>query len=247
MSENAAELQFETADPVEPGTAEVRCAACGAALASYFEVNGLVACERCKDLAVAARTASHVPTMLRGGALGFLAAILGAILYYAVAELTGYEIGLISVAVGLLVGFAVRKGARGRGGWRYQAIAMSLCYAAICSTYVPRVISAMREQTASDAAKAGQAQPATTAGVPAPDSGAVPASADGGAPPSTAELVRALLFLFGLTLALPFLAGFENIIGLVIIGFALYEAWKINRGTPFSTSGPFAVGAASDG
>jgi hypothetical protein len=33
--------------------------------------------------------------------------------------------------------------------------------------------------------------------------------------------------LFLLAMALPFLAGFENVIGLAIIAFGLYEAWKL--------------------
>jgi len=40
----------------------------------------------------------------------------------------------------------------------------------------------------------------------------------------------------------PFLAGFENILGLVIIGFALFQAWKMNRRAPLAISGPYAVG-----
>ncbi len=41
-----------------------------------------------------------------------------------IAALTGYEFGLIAVLVGLAVGIAVRKGSSGRGGWRYQVLAM---------------------------------------------------------------------------------------------------------------------------
>jgi hypothetical protein len=37
-------------------------------------------------------------------------------------------------------------------------------------------------------------------------------------------------------LALP-----ENLIGLMIIGFALFEAWKMNKRTPVEFSGPFAL------
>lgn len=36
------------------------------------------------------------------------------------------------------------------------------------------------------------------------------------------QVIRLLGFLY----ALPFLAGIENIIGILIIGFALYEAWS---------------------
>ena len=45
-------------------------------------------------------------------------------------------------------------------------------------------------------------------------------------------------------LALPFLMGFDNAIGLLIIGFALYEAWKINKRVAIAIAGPFALGSA---
>ena len=44
-------------------------------------------------------------------------------------------------------------------------------------------------------------------------------------------------------LASPFLAGIQNVIGLLIIGFALYEAWRVNAYTPFLVEGPFQLGA----
>jgi hypothetical protein len=45
-----------------------------------------------------------------------------------------------------------------------------------------------------------------------------------------------------LALASPFLAGVENIMGLLIIGFALYEAWKLNRRVRLRIAGPFQIG-----
>jgi hypothetical protein len=47
--------------------------------------------------------------------------------------------------------------------------------------------------------------------------------------------------------ASPFLAGFENIIGIVIIAIGLYEAWKINRKADRTVTGPFRVEDASGG
>src|SRR2546422_2854982 len=58
---------------------------------------------------------------------------LGAGLYFGIEAATGYELGLVAVVVGLMVGGAVRKGSNGRGGWRYQALAMFLTYCAVRS------------------------------------------------------------------------------------------------------------------
>jgi hypothetical protein len=47
----------------------------------------------------------------------------------------------------------------------------------------------------------------------------------------------------GVIYAIPFLAGFENIIGLVIIAIGLYEAWKLNKRAELNVAGPFKVAA----
>lgn len=239
MSDAANDVQFERAEPSAPAQArQARCGCCGDALSSYFEANGNAVCEPCKDKLVAAQRGSHIPTLLRGGAFGFVAAALGAAAYYAIAELTGYEFGLMSIVLGLAVGFAVRAGARGRGGWRYQALAMFLCYAAISGTYVPRVLSAVKANQTAEAKASTPAQPVVAAATPAaPAEPAVPREK-----PSVGGFFQALGLLFLFALAIPFLAGVDNLMGLVIIGIGLYEAWKVNRGAPFSVTGPFTVG-----
>ena len=60
-----------------------------------------------------------------------MAAAAGAVLYYLVTRTTGYNIGLISVLVGFMVGAAVRKGTGNRGGLLYQFLALFLTYMAI--------------------------------------------------------------------------------------------------------------------
>jgi hypothetical protein len=223
---------------------DARCARCGVPLSSYFEVAGSPFCEACKDLTVKSHEASHLPTLLRAAGLGLVTAAIGAGIYYAIAAITGYEFGLMSIVLGLMVGMAVRNGARGRGGWRYQALAMFLCYAAICATYVPRIIAAARNQgvAAAPAPSAGSTQTvqASTLVQPAAARPAEPPAVEG--PPTAGRFFKALGMLFLFSLALPFLAGAENLMGLVIIAVGLYEAWKVNRGSPYSVSGPFLVG-----
>jgi hypothetical protein len=43
----------------------------------------------------------------------------------------------------------------------------------------------------------------------------------------------------------PFLGGFSNIIGWVIIAIGLFEAWKHTREVPYASSGPFAISAST--
>ena len=60
---------------------------------------------------------------------------------------------------------------------------------------------------------------------------------------SLLEILTGLILMAGVLFAMPFLAGMENIIGLLIIGFGLYQAWSLNRKTVLRVSGPFRIQA----
>ena len=110
--------------------------------ASTSRSTASVLCERCKmDLELAATQGTRAGRFLRAAVYGVGAGAVGSGIWYAVRAATGYEVGLIAVAVGFMVGAAVRKGSNGRGGWRYQALAMFLTYASIVSTYVPDIMT----------------------------------------------------------------------------------------------------------
>jgi hypothetical protein len=245
------DLQFDRA--VFDGNAPpaLACRLCEQPISgSYYDVNGQPTCESCRDTLVASL---GVDGGLRGVvtalASGVGAGVAGALLYYAVLALTGYEIGLIAVAVGLMVGHAVKWGASGRGGRRFQVMAVAITYVAIVSTYVPFILASIDEGAQTSAA---QASVAPAAGASPPTAPAVSPQALAPAPavtqvapetpPTLREFVIGLAMLSGLLLALPFLGGFQNIMGLLIIGFALWEAWKVNRRVVLSVSGPFVAG-----
>src|SRR5947207_5506745 len=136
-------LQFDVAESAaSPGSASpnTTCKACSKPITStYYQVNGSVVCASCRaDVDRPAGTRLH--RALRATGLGVLAAVAGSLLYFAVAAVTGREFGLVAIAVGYMVGKAVRKGSRGRGGWAYQTLAIGLTYLAIVSTYVPLIV-----------------------------------------------------------------------------------------------------------
>jgi hypothetical protein len=56
-----------------------------------------------------------------------------------------------------------------------------------------------------------------------------------------AELILALGVLFAFAAAAPVLAGVENVVGLLIIGFALHQAWTLNKRTDHIIKGPFPI------
>jgi hypothetical protein len=131
------ELQFDRAEFEQPTVA--RCTLCHAPIhEAYFEVNGQVACPSCREqVEQPASGGSGLGRFARAALLGTGAAAVGSGLYYAVRAMTGLELSLIAIVVGVLVGIAVKTGAQRRGGWVYQGLAMFLTYMAIVSTQVP--------------------------------------------------------------------------------------------------------------
>lgn len=211
-------MQFDRAE-FKGDPVPVTCASCGAAIRStYYQVGPAITCEQCRWRVESDATAgSSAGRFLKASILGVVAAAVGAGLYYAVRALTGYEFGLIAIVVGFLVGGAVRMGSAQRGGVPYQLLAMFLTYASIVSTYIPDIVKGFREQAAVEQATGPVVQ--------------------------VLILVAVVAFAF----AAPFLIGFENIIGVVIIAIGLYEAWKINRKPDRTVTGPFRIEDAASG
>jgi hypothetical protein len=224
-------LQFDRAEFQEAAGAGT-CRGCGKALVSeYFEVNGITLCPSCAA-AVRASREGGVPFVrfLKASLAGGAAAIACAILWYVIRATTGYELGLIAILVGFLVGKGVMWGSGYRGGWFYQALAIALTYLSIVSTYVPLIVGEFEKREAQELAAARvQGDGGATDAVPAEPT------------------PRPVLYVVAcvISLAAPFLAGAENIMGLIIIAIALYEAWRFTKRRPFVLSGPFQIGAVA--
>ena len=247
MNENevqpSEDLRF---DKVDGNADQLACEFCESQIHdAYFDVNGQTACQKCRYTVEEQRNnRSSASRFLRAFFAGSVAAVVGAGIYYAVLALTGYEFGLLAILVGFMVGVAVNWGSYARGGWVYQALAVSLTYAAIVSTYVPFVFEAWEEEEL-----AFDAQSLDSIGAEGADEEEVisfntPAGvleAEEGPLTPGDFFVGMVAFVF-LVAAIPFLAGVENIIGLLIIGFGLYEAWRLNRYQALMIEGPFRVG-----
>jgi hypothetical protein len=277
-------LQFDVAESGTAGASpsaaasDTTCKACSRPIASsYYEVNSAIICESCRA-ALDRPRGSRFSRGLHATGLGLLAAIAGSLLYFAVAAITGREFGLVAIAVGYMVGKAVRKGSRGRGGWAYQTLAIGLTYLAIVSTYVPLIVKDF--QKGARAAKDSVQVRATTpmadtitisargpevgraldsaaatrrsdtgfsvaqAGSPTPTTRATPVRPKHLGPGTMLLGVGALIVLAAM---IPIFAGFSNIIGLIIIGIAVFEAWKLNRRVALTITGPFRVAGRAPG
>ena len=234
-------LQFDRAMPATPraeaGTASqsVTCAVCQQTIAhKYFDVNGQPTCDRCKQqVARAAETPTGLGVFGRALVYGLGAAILGAVLYYAVIAITDFEIGLVAIAIGYMVGYAVRSATGDRGGLRFQILAIVLTYWAVGLAYTPFVFSG-----ATQSQDQAQIAPAST------DSAATelpPAEA----PAEPLGMLIGAGIMLALTFVLPLLSVFgslpSGLISAAIIAFGMLQAWQMTARPAVVISGPYRI------
>jgi hypothetical protein len=247
----APSLQFDTVLPAHApdagvAPAGVTCAACARPVADqYYEANGASLCGGCQrtvaDLAVTPRGAV---TFTRAALLGLVAALLGAVLYYAVLAFAHLEVGLIAIAIGYMVGYAIRLGTRGRGGRRFQVLAVVLTYWAVGLAYVPFTFGGGPEEAPT--AATGSATPAAPAPPPPTHTEAAEAPFE-----PASGLWLSLLVVLAFTFALPVLivAGSlpGGLISAAIIAFGMHQAWRMTAAPQIVITGPYRIGAAGSG
>jgi hypothetical protein len=238
------ELQFERvvtdgASVDNSNAAGVVCAGCHTSIPTeYYDVNGHPVCDRCRrSIQASAAAPRGLAPLLRAGVFGFGAVVAGALVYYAVMAIAHLEIGIIAILIGYMVGYAVRMGTHGRGGRRFQILAVLLTYLSIALAYAPIAIKEIASTTQS---KQESAQPATRA----------PADDTATAPPRPANAFASLVVLAGLLLALPILAIVgslpSGLISAVIIFIGMRQAWKMTGAPMLLVRGPYRVGAGPE-
>jgi hypothetical protein len=228
-------LSFETTEP-----ARTTCTFCGRPLfGEYYTLNGQVACGDCPATLAAHHGGSAGPAgVARAIGLGSAAGFVGAIVWWAIRRFASIEIGLIAIGIGHFVGLGVRRGSRGRGGVGFQVLAVALTYFWITANYVPDIVQAVLSHDDAQAVGTASSGPAS------PDGTTGGATAEDGAPRSVGGMLLGFAFLFGVAMASPFLEGAGNIIGLLIISFGLWQAWKLNAPVAIAIEGPFQLRTA---
>ena len=240
-------------------SAGVACANCGTAITTeYFHVGSHPVCAPCRDL-VQARFATPRGwgALAKSAVYGVGAAIAGAIVYYAVIAITNFEIGIVAILIGYMVGYMVRKGAAGRGGRRFQVLALVLTYWSVGLAYSPIAFKGAEKAEKNAVAKTDSARvaPRDSAAVSARgDSGLTrsPANVTSGTK-STSPSMTGSKFLIGigaillLTFVLPVLMVVgslpSGLLSGIIIFIGLRQAWRMTAAPVLTVSGPYKVGA----
>ena len=249
--------QFQKAEYAPTG-GDDRCKLCGRTLgAAYWRVGTNMACEACAEKAKSELPKDSHTAFSRGVLFGIGGAILGLAVYATFTIVTGIIFGYVSLAVGYIVGKAIKMGSNGMSGRRYQIAAVILTYAAVSMAAIPIAVSQGVKQQ--HARQASSSQRTISPGYPSDGnisedgnntatvtSPGPNISQDTNAPSSTSALqpasspparaphqvnwgktIAALLFV---GLASPFLeisAGPTGFIGLIILAVGIRIAWQI--------------------
>ncbi len=280
-SSETAGLQFDRAEQQDgaagmPGQALV-CSRCQRPMTmEYYQVGDAVACADCKaevvrDREAAAAQGRRASGLARAMLFGLGAAVAGAAIYYAVIAITEWELAIVALLIGYMVGWAVRRGSRGVGGRRYQWTALVLTYLSVGMAYTPVAFKALMDAqkkgvlgTTTVSTKASTpATPSTTPATPTTSTtptastSTTPARAVGkrngpppaGGPVPWAALAIALLAVLAASLLLPLAVVFGTlpggILNAVIIGVGMQQAWKMTRAPRIPVSGPYRLGGAA--
>ena len=264
-------LQFTTNETVVPTASAggLTCVGCKRPIEStYFALADQVICPGCRDQVTAKPTGNGFVRFLKAAVFGIVAGLIGALIWYLIRVLANLQIGLIAILVGFMVGKAIHMATGGRGGLKYQLLAVLVTYSCIAVNYAPDILQALIAASREDAreANATAALPGKNEAAEDPNSRAEPVpvanNEPGAAKPADAtpagdgaaakEKLTGVQLLVGvvligmvtlaLSLAAPIMLGMESPIGLLIVGFALWEAWKFSGHKPLPITGPYQIG-----
>lgn len=230
------DLQFDVAELDVPAAAVApprTCVGCRRPIVgAYYAIGDRLVCPACRAQVEAPPPGSGFARLAKATAMGLGAGLAGALVWFAIRRVAGLQIGLVAVLVGYLVGRAVKRGSGNRGGRGYQVLAVVLTYACIATNYMPDVYQGL--MAARDKAVAADARNGAPSGSVRPL-------------PLPVRVVIRLAVTFGLSLALPLLMATTNPLGLLIVGFALWEAWKFAGRRRLPITGPYQVAAGHPG
>lgn len=229
------ELQFRRAQPLAEDPSIQRCVACGQMIADeYYHAQGQVVCPLCAGRIHSGQQRPPSSSLLRAAIYGAAAGLAGCALYALVAIVTGLEIGLIAIVVGIMVGKAVRHASHGLGGRPQQILAVVLTYFAITTSYIPVFIYQAAKSPPKEVTRSQPSQPSQ------------PPAVNEQQPPMS--LGRALTYVLALAMLAPCLqvvsSPVSGLISLFIIYIGLQRAWVLTRRPDIFMAGPYKLSEA---
>jgi hypothetical protein len=235
-------LRFDRAVYADEKRTVAPCSSCRGSLgAAYWKWQDHMVCARCRDalerrFQTSQSGALFAKTLFLGGA-----AALGCGIGYALlVAVTKTQLALATIGIAVVIARVIRKASGGLGvSTRYRVAAVALTYLAATMGYLPWIWAAMQESSVSANASQTEAKHSSPDGAVAADSGS-----DRPATASPLELLHVLGWVLWTMLEMPFLEVTHAPFGALIVGFGLWQAWKLSRGPPLAIQGPFHLDAA---
>jgi hypothetical protein len=238
-------LQFRKAEHVSEAPTGPPCVICAKPIGeTYYHANGQIVCAPCATAVQACQSAPPAHTLLKSFFYGLGAAIAGTALYSLVTIVTGYQLALIAILIGYMVGKSIRYASKGLGGRPQQIVAVVLTYFSITASFIPVFIHAQMEKSKTTQATVQSNQPGQPVELNA--KGGVPNSPHASPKVSVGGFVVATVILLGIALAAPFLAlsgGLGSLLTLLIIFFGLQRAWVLTGRSHILVMGPYQQGS----
>jgi hypothetical protein len=217
-------LQFRRAQPTcstetpPPKT----CASCKELISGdYYQVQNHVICPSCAVKIQAGRQSQNPIPWVRLVIYGTGAALAGSILY-AIPLALGFQIGIVALVVGYMVGKAIRHGSYGVGGRPQQILAVVLTYFAISTSFFPAALITVAKHNI-EAKHSAEIAPLLKPGV------------------FTAAAIPALVVF---AIISPFLelrsSPVGGLISLFILFIGLQRAWALTAGHEILVTGPYS-------
>jgi hypothetical protein len=172
----------------------------------------------------------------RAALLGGGTALACGVGYAVFVAVTHIQLALVTIGIAFVVARVIRRCSGGIGGRKYQILAVALTYVASAMGYAPGVYGGFKSAAAEHSSSSRSSSATST------DDDGAPSDHRRGGPGAT---LTALALFFAFTLAAPVLAATEAPIGLLIVGFGLWEAWKLSRGLPLTLDGPYRATPAT--
>jgi hypothetical protein len=234
------DLRFDRAEYAKDGEKAAPCSMCKGPLAgSYWKWQQHIVCAGCRARLEASLAESQSGARLAKAALqGGAAALACGIAYAIFVATTKMQFALATIGIAYVVARVLRKASGGVGGRRFQILAVALTYVAATMGYAPGIWAGLKEASAKRAKVEASPEPAGE-------------QADAQEHPAPQRSIGAVIvavgFLVGIMLAAPFLELTHAPLGLLIVAFGLWEAWRLSRAPPLRVEGPFQVGATPAG
>lgn len=244
--DTADSLSFEKATYETSGDQGTPCANCNGSLGEqYWQWQTRPVCATCRATISETLAASQSKKAFgRAVVLGGLTALGCGIAYAVFVAVTDYQLALLTIGIAFVVAKVLRHCSKGVGGRKYQVLALVLTYFASAMGYAPAIISGFREGADEQTGEAAAAARDASATADAASSSASPVAATTSASasaPAAGTLLIGIAALIAFLMAAPILAATQAPMGLLIVGFGLWEAWKLTQGLSLTLEGPFRV------